>query len=116
VRLEGLGKLKKKIHLIKTLSHYLPVCSTVPQSTTLPRAPINDMNNKNNCKALTNINFNIGTVNVKVNMSLKESLHEEVWRSGCVDPSVLNISNRVRLRSASSPGRFSPVNRIPITH
>jgi hypothetical protein len=39
VRLEGLGNLKK-IHLIGTRTRNLPACSIVPQSTTLPRAPI----------------------------------------------------------------------------
>jgi hypothetical protein len=53
VRLEGLGKLKKKIHLIGTRTRDLPACSSiVPQSTTLPRAPDNndddDDNNNNN--------------------------------------------------------------------
>jgi hypothetical protein len=38
VRLEGLGKLKKKIHLIGTRNRDLPACSIVPQPTTLPRA------------------------------------------------------------------------------
>jgi hypothetical protein len=38
VRLEGLGQLKK-IHLIGTRIRDLPACSTVPQPTTLPRAP-----------------------------------------------------------------------------
>jgi hypothetical protein len=38
VRLEGLGQLKK-IHLIGTRTRDLPVCSIVPQPTTLPRAP-----------------------------------------------------------------------------
>jgi hypothetical protein len=38
MRLEGLGKLKKKIHLIGTRTRDLPVCSIVPQPTTLPRA------------------------------------------------------------------------------
>jgi hypothetical protein len=38
VRLEGLGKLKKKIHVIGTRTHDLPACSIVPQPTTLPRA------------------------------------------------------------------------------
>jgi hypothetical protein len=37
VRLEGLGKLKKKIHLIRDSN--LPACSIVPQPTTLPLAP-----------------------------------------------------------------------------
>jgi hypothetical protein len=37
VRLEGLGKLKKKIHLIRTRTQYLPACSTVPQPTTVNR-------------------------------------------------------------------------------
>jgi hypothetical protein len=45
VRLEGLGKLKK-IHLIGTRSHNLPACSIVPQQTTLPRAPIVQLENK----------------------------------------------------------------------
>jgi hypothetical protein len=38
VRPEGLGKLEK-IHLIGTRSRDLPVCSIVPSTTTLPRAP-----------------------------------------------------------------------------
>jgi hypothetical protein len=40
VQLEGLSKLKKKIHLIGTRTRDLPDCSIVPQPTTLPRAPI----------------------------------------------------------------------------
>jgi hypothetical protein len=32
MRLEGLGKLKKKIHLIGTRTRDLPVCSIVPQT------------------------------------------------------------------------------------
>jgi hypothetical protein len=39
VPLEGLGPLKNKIHLIGTRTRDLPACSTVPQPTTLPRAP-----------------------------------------------------------------------------
>jgi hypothetical protein len=39
VRLEGLHKLKKKIHLIGTRTRNLPACSTVSQPTTLPRTP-----------------------------------------------------------------------------
>jgi hypothetical protein len=39
MRLEGLGKLKKRIHLIGTRSRYLPACSIVPQPIILPRAP-----------------------------------------------------------------------------
>jgi hypothetical protein len=39
VQLEGLGKLKK-IHLIGIRTCDLPACSTVPQETTLRRAPI----------------------------------------------------------------------------
>jgi hypothetical protein len=39
VRLEGLGKLKKKIHLIGTRTRDLPACGTVPQPNKLPRAP-----------------------------------------------------------------------------
>jgi hypothetical protein len=38
VQPEGLGKLKKKIHPIGTRTRDLPVCSIVPQPTTLPRA------------------------------------------------------------------------------
>jgi hypothetical protein len=38
VRLEGLRQLKK-IHLIVTRTRDLPVCSIVPQPTTLQRAP-----------------------------------------------------------------------------
>jgi hypothetical protein len=37
VRLEGLGQLKKKIYLVGTRTRDLPVCSAVPQPTTLPR-------------------------------------------------------------------------------
>jgi hypothetical protein len=39
VRLEGLGKLKKYNDLIENRTHDLPVCSTVPERTTVPRAP-----------------------------------------------------------------------------
>jgi hypothetical protein len=39
LRLEGLGKLKKKsIGIIGNRTLYLPACSIVPQSTMLPRA------------------------------------------------------------------------------
>jgi hypothetical protein len=37
VRLEGLGKLKKSTSS-RTRTGDLPACSTVPQTTTLPRA------------------------------------------------------------------------------
>jgi hypothetical protein len=37
--LEGRDKLKKKIHLIWTLTDDLPACSIVPQPFTPPRAP-----------------------------------------------------------------------------
>jgi hypothetical protein len=40
VRLEGLGQLKK-VHLMGTRTRDLPVCSIVPQPTTLPRAYFN---------------------------------------------------------------------------
>jgi hypothetical protein len=36
--IEGLGKLKKKIHLIRTQTHGLPACGILPQPTTLSRA------------------------------------------------------------------------------
>jgi hypothetical protein len=39
VRPEGLGKLKKFSDLAGTGTCDLPACSTVPQATTLPRAP-----------------------------------------------------------------------------
>jgi hypothetical protein len=39
VRLEGLGKLKKKIDLVGTRSRDLPAYSIVPQPITLPHAP-----------------------------------------------------------------------------
>jgi hypothetical protein len=39
VQLEGLGKLKKKIHLIGTGNRDLSACSIVPQRTTLLLAP-----------------------------------------------------------------------------
>jgi hypothetical protein len=35
VRLEGLGKLKKKSHLTGTRARDLPACSIVPQPTTI---------------------------------------------------------------------------------
>jgi hypothetical protein len=38
VRLEGLGQLKKKIHLIETRYRDLRACSVLLQPTTLPRA------------------------------------------------------------------------------
>jgi hypothetical protein len=41
VQLEGLGQLKKKIHLIGTRTRELPARSMVPQLTTLPRTPTN---------------------------------------------------------------------------
>jgi hypothetical protein len=37
VRLEGLGKFKKKIHVFGTRTCDPPACSIVPQPTTLPR-------------------------------------------------------------------------------
>jgi hypothetical protein len=39
VRLEGLGKLKKKNQLIRSRTHVLSAWSIVPQPATLPRAP-----------------------------------------------------------------------------
>jgi hypothetical protein len=39
VRLEGLGQLKKYNDFMGSRTRDLPVCSIVPQSTTLPRAP-----------------------------------------------------------------------------
>jgi hypothetical protein len=42
VRLEGLGKLKKA-NDIANQTRDLPVCSIVPQPTTLPRAPYQQM-------------------------------------------------------------------------
>jgi hypothetical protein len=39
VLLEGLGKLKKKVHLIRTRTRDLPACSVVPQPTMRPRGP-----------------------------------------------------------------------------
>jgi hypothetical protein len=42
MRLEGLGQLKNKIHVIGTRTRYLPASSIVPQPTTLPRAPDDD--------------------------------------------------------------------------
>jgi hypothetical protein len=39
VLLEGLGKLKKKIHLIGTRTHDLPAFSIAPEPTPLQRAP-----------------------------------------------------------------------------
>jgi hypothetical protein len=51
VRLEGLGQLKK-IHLIGTRTRDLPLCSIVPQPTTLPRAPWKKVNIKINFKEM----------------------------------------------------------------
>jgi hypothetical protein len=39
MRMDGLGKLKKKINLIGARTRDLPACSKVPQQTTLPHAP-----------------------------------------------------------------------------
>jgi hypothetical protein len=39
VQLEGLGKLKKFIHLIGNQTDDLPACSIVPQPAILPLAP-----------------------------------------------------------------------------
>jgi hypothetical protein len=49
VRLEGLGQLKKSNNLIGNRTRNLPACSTVPQPSTLPRAPTHSDN--------TNIDF-----------------------------------------------------------
>jgi hypothetical protein len=43
MRLEGLGKLKISNYLIGNRTRDLPACSIVPQPTTLPRAPWNDV-------------------------------------------------------------------------
>jgi hypothetical protein len=40
VRLEGLDKLETFNDIIETRTHDLPICSLVPQPTTLPRSPI----------------------------------------------------------------------------
>jgi hypothetical protein len=40
LRLEWLGQLKKFNNFIGNRTRDLPACSTVPQTTTLPRAPI----------------------------------------------------------------------------
>jgi hypothetical protein len=39
VRLEGLGELKISNDLVGNQTRELPACSTVPEPTTLPRAP-----------------------------------------------------------------------------
>jgi hypothetical protein len=39
VRLEGLGKFEKSNDLTGNRTRDLPVCSIVPEPTTLPRAP-----------------------------------------------------------------------------
>jgi hypothetical protein len=39
VRLEGLGELKNPMAPIGNRTRDLPICSIVPQPTTLPRAP-----------------------------------------------------------------------------
>jgi hypothetical protein len=46
VRLEGLGKFKNSNDLIGNRRRGLPAYSTVPQKTTLPRAPMNDRDRK----------------------------------------------------------------------
>jgi hypothetical protein len=43
MRLEELGKLKKKTHLIGTQTRDLPACSIVPQPTMLSRTQFKDM-------------------------------------------------------------------------
>jgi hypothetical protein len=43
VRLEGLGKLKKSNDLIGNRTRDLPACSILPQTTTLPRAPLSEV-------------------------------------------------------------------------
>jgi hypothetical protein len=44
VRLEGLGKLKKKFSdLIGTKTHGLPTCSILSEPTTLPSAPMTSL-------------------------------------------------------------------------
>jgi hypothetical protein len=50
VRLERLGKLKKKIHFIGTRTRYLPACSIFSQLTTLPHAPLWPIGTWNNMK------------------------------------------------------------------
>jgi hypothetical protein len=45
VRLEGTGKLKKFIHLIRTRTRDLPACSIALQPSTLQHAPNNNNNN-----------------------------------------------------------------------
>jgi hypothetical protein len=39
VRLEGLGQFKERNDLVRNRTRQLPACSTVPQPTTLLRAP-----------------------------------------------------------------------------
>jgi hypothetical protein len=52
--LEGLGQLKKRIHLIGTRTRDLPTCSIVPQPTTLPRG-----NNNSPSTQLTGVNHTL---------------------------------------------------------
>jgi hypothetical protein len=62
MRLEGLGLLKK-IDLIEIRTRDLPACSIMPQRTTLPRVPVDYLNNdkfqsvsRSSTQTFTNIN------------------------------------------------------------
>jgi hypothetical protein len=50
VRLEELRKLKKNKDLIGALTHHLSACSIVPQTTTIPRAPVIVLRRRNEAK------------------------------------------------------------------
>jgi hypothetical protein len=44
--------IEKSNGLIRNRTRDLPACSIVPQPTTLPRAPIYNLGNENNCRNL----------------------------------------------------------------
>jgi hypothetical protein len=64
VQLEGLGKLKKKIHLVGTRTRDLSACSAVSQPSTIPSAPnsyINLLFRRNSVWVETSISdFSVG--------------------------------------------------------
>jgi hypothetical protein len=42
--------------------------------------------------------------------------HEDIWRSGCIDPHFLTLALAGGEWSALRPGRFTPKERAPGTH
>jgi hypothetical protein len=51
VRLEGLGKLKKFIHLMATRTRDLPACSKVPKPLCFRVPPFNLVEGESGCRA-----------------------------------------------------------------